>query len=381
VCVQRAPLTDITNIQPLNLGLPPRRALSDPTSHTATSAASSSSHRSPLRPTHSPLKKIERAAIVVLAADGQSPSVIAAKLNCSPKAVRKWKEIYEDEGELEDAYKSGRKRLLTEEQMDVILEHATANPKSSTPREIKATYDFGCSAKTIRRALDDMGLFGRIAREVPPLNATHIKKRISFAEGYSEMDWSTVLWSDEMSIHCGPQGQTWVQRPIGEEWNPEYTMEKRKHPPKVHVWACFAAAGVGGIHVFTENLEKNLMKQILKDNLIKSKDKFWPTGQWWFQQDNDPKHSSRLVQNYLHSQGISCIDWPPYSPDLNPIENLWAHLKKRVEKHNCVNEKELEKAVKKEWNATTVEVCATLVASMPERCRLVIERKGGLTGY
>ena len=307
--------------------------------------------------------------------------MIAAKLNCSPKVVRKWSEAFEDNGDVEDAYKSGRPRLLSEDQLDDVLDAATTQPKSSTPRALKALLDLSCSAKTVRRALDDVGLFGRIAREVPPLNATHIKKRISFAQGYSKMDWTRVLWSDEMSIHCGPQGQTWVQRPIGEEWNPVYTMEVRKHPPKVHVWACFGAGGVGGIHVFTENLEKTLMVKILKAHLIKSAHKFWPSGQWWFQQDNDPKHSSRLVQGWLDTAGVDRIDWPHYSPDLNPIENLWADLKKRVEKHNAVKEDDLAVAVKTEWKATSQELCVKLVRSMTDRTHLVLQQEGGLTGY
>ena len=77
-----------------------------------------------------------------------------------------------------------------------------------------------------------------------------------------------------MSIRIGPQGQTWVQRPIGEAFDPQYCVEKEKHAPKVHVWGCMSAAGVGAIHVFTENLDAVLMKKILKEHLMKSANKF-----------------------------------------------------------------------------------------------------------
>ena len=46
-----------------------------------------------------------------------------------------------------------------------------------------------------------------------------------------------------------------------------------------------------------------------------------------FQQDNGPKHKSRVVQNYLEEEGVNALPWSAYSPDLNPIENLWAMLK------------------------------------------------------
>src|SRR5687768_10298662 len=87
-----------------------------------------------------------------------------------------------------------------------------------------------------------------------------------------------------------------------------------------------APAEPGCLDRTAENLDAPLMKTILTQHLLGSARKFWPSlrGQWWFQQDNDPKHTSRVVQGWLFDKGIQCIEWPPYSPDLNPIENLWA---------------------------------------------------------
>src|SRR5947209_8693404 len=91
------------------------------------------------------------------------------------------------------------------------------------------------------------------------------------------------------------------------------------------------------------------MKGILSKHLLQSA-RPWisssPPQHWWFQQDNDPKHKSKLVQRWMASKGIDSIEWPPYSPDLNPIENLWANLKKRVETENARTTEELTEAVK-----------------------------------
>ena len=44
-------------------------------------------------------------------------------------------------------------------------------------------------------------------------------------------------------------------------------------------------------------------------------------------QDNAPPHSARATMAFLENQHVNVMAWPAVSPDLNPIENVWAHIK------------------------------------------------------
>lgn len=76
------------------------------------------------------------------------------------------------------------------------------------------------------------------------------------------------------------------------------------------------------------------------------------------------------------THGVQSLEKPPYSPDLNPIENLWEDLKRRVSLRNASSVDELEQHVREEWAATDQSLLARLAHSMPARCQAVIANKG-----
>uniref|UniRef100_A0A667XUS2 Tc1-like transposase DDE domain-containing protein n=1 Tax=Myripristis murdjan TaxID=586833 RepID=A0A667XUS2_9TELE len=77
------------------------------------------------------------------------------------------------------------------------------------------------------------------------------------------------------------------------------------------------------------------------------------------------------------------MEWPALSPDLNPIENLWDQLSRRVEARSSVpqNLNVLRAALQEEWDAMPQQTISRLVNSMRRRCQAVIDAQGHMTSY
>jgi transposase len=360
-------------------------SISPPAPFTSSNPPIHLSDRNPSSSQH--LTEVERSAAVTLLRVGKNQREVAEQLSCSRQTVAKWKRTYEQTGQVHEAVRSGRPRI-TSELEDVALAAASAVQPFDTPRRLKGKLEMDASAHTIDRRLKEAELNGRVAIHTKELSEEHKRKRLSFAEGYrhwTEKNWERVLFSDEKLFYgAGFCGRVWVRRPPGEALNEKYCVDKKPHPVKVNMWGCFTARGLGYCYLFNESLDARLLKRVLGTHLLPSAQLHFqqhPPEQWWFLQDNDPKHSSREIRSWLHNNGIHCLDFPPHSPDLNPMENLWNDLARRVETKQAETVERLQDVVAAEWAATSTDVLVKLAHSMPKRCEAVIDAKGGHTNY
>ena len=110
-----------------------------------------------------------------------------------------------------------------------------------------------------------------------------------------------------------------------------------------------------------------------------------------FMQDNAPCHRDHRVFKFLEERGIPIMGWPPQSPDLNPLENVWPDLKHRfhkrfVELGRCPSISsdaiaQYSKIIQESWAEVDARFLRGLIESMPERVAAVIAAKGGSTKY
>lgn len=146
------------------------------------------------------------------------------------------------------------------------------------------------------------------------------------------------------------------------------------------VWTCFSALGLGPFVEIEGIMDRFKYKDILETHMLPYAEWEMPL-QWVFQHDNDPKHTSKLVKEWLNDNGIQVLDWPAQSPDLNPIENLFGILKRQVAGTRFRNKSELMNVLKERWENLDSSVISNLICSMPKRCAAVIKNKGYYTKY
>ena len=90
-----------------------------------------------------------------------------------------------------------------------------------------------------------------------------------------------------------------------------------------------------------------------------------------------------MAQNWFKTNDVDVLPCPAQSPDINPIEHLWDHLKRRLKEYpdRPCEILDLWERIEDEWNKIEPEVCQNLIESMPRRVAAVLKAKGGYTKY
>jgi hypothetical protein len=211
-------------------------------------------------------------------------------------------------------------------------------------------------------------------------------KRLKFAKKYQHFtkeDWAKVMYSDKSTFKCLRSTRTTIMRPQGSNrYDSCCTVKTVKHPDSVMVWGSLSGAlGRAGLYFLQKNTTMNgtRCQEALEDYLLMF---MGIHGCTHFLHHGAPCHASKHIKDILAEQHFLVIDWPGNSPDLNPIENWWNHLKNLLKKKDVSSIPKLTAAIRQ---LLTEELkpkyLRSLSNSMPKRIEMVIVAKGDLTKY
>lgn len=179
----------------------------------------------------------------------------------------------------------------------------------------------------------------------------------------------------------GNRGGKVYRRPGSDVYHPKFTQGTMKHPDSLMVWGAFGYHGVGPLVILPKNVTMNaeryldLIKLNLHGCLTECRADI-------FMQDGAPCHTAKIVKKYFNFIQLNYIeDWPGNSPDLNPIENLWALIKRKLRERDTSSLSKLEYAIRDIWTNLDSQWLRNLAESVPRRLNECVKKRGFPTKY
>lgn len=330
-----------------------------------------------------------REQILALFKAEHSLKAISTILKVSYSTVKKVVARYRSSGTVERKKGSGRPKLLNQDDLAIIYGKINENPKLSTSKLATLLLEKQrkkASQETIRLALHSKGLFSGVAALKPFLSLEQIQARLKFAQEWSRWPFTKIkriLFSDESRFNLFQgDGKCRVWRLPGTRYDLKNCSPSVKFGGgSVMVWGCIGYNGVGRLEVIERTMDSILYTRVLSTCLHESAAMLGISDCFLFQQDNAPCHKSLYTRKFFEENAIDVLYWPSQSPDLNPIEHVWAFIDQELKKRVIKNKVNLINEIKSIWNEIPTSFIQKLFLSVPKRLELVIRNKGGHIPY
>ncbi|UYV76681.1 hypothetical protein LAZ67_14001729 [Cordylochernes scorpioides] len=312
-----------------------------------------------------------RGMVIGLKRAGWSIRQISADTHLGASTVhRLWRRWLEQENVA--IYRNVGATRVTSARVDRrILRQAVAAPQATCTailQHVQDTLDHSISTRTISRRLVVNGLHSCRPLRRLPLTPPNRRQRLEWCRARSTWmtEWHRVVFSDE-SRFClsNDSRRVRVWRRRGERSNPAAIVERPTVRQRgIMVWGAIAYDSRSPLL----RIQGTMTAQRYVDDVLRPVTLPYLQGvpNALYQQDNARPHTARISQQAL--QDVQMLPWPPYSPDLSPIEHVWDIIGRRLHAlPQPRSEDELWQIVEREWRIIPQDAIRTLIDSLPRR--------------
>uniref|UniRef100_A0AC35TPM9 DDE_3 domain-containing protein n=1 Tax=Rhabditophanes sp. KR3021 TaxID=114890 RepID=A0AC35TPM9_9BILA len=333
--------------------------------------------------------KDRRAKIISLFVKNIPNKDIASSLNINKSTVSRTIKAFKLNGQIQDIKQTGRPRTVATPRLkNLIKSRLKRNGKQSLRKVAKS---LKVHRETVRKIVKkDLKLKPYKLQKVQKLDeknrATRLERCKILKKRFSKISKLKIVWTDEklFTIEQAFNKQNdriWAEKI---EDNNRY-VERRQKPKSVMVWAGVCGLAKTPLIFIEEGVKVN--KEVYTNDILDKVVTPWARqvfgkDYWMFQQDSAPSHKSHLAQNYCRDNFpdfIALEEWPPYSPDLNPMDySIWSILETKACAKPHANLASLKKALKKAWHDLPMKIVKKTCMSITGRLDRCIETEGGI---
>lgn len=336
--------------------------------------------------------EITRGRIIGMWECGSRISDIANAVQRSQECVRFWIHRFQEEGEegLKNKQKPGVPRKTSREEDQELIDANRRDPFASAS-SLGRTLHLPVSARTIRKRLHAAGIHHRRPVSKEALKDAHRDARMAFCLEYMSYPanfWETVVWTDEKVFTSDEDGRVSLWRPDNTRFFPEHVVSKRRSGRiSVAFWGWMTADTIGELVEVSNKMNSDEYIEVLEGNMLPTVRTIYPAEEMPlinFVQDNSSVHTSATTREWFaHHPEVNVIDWPAKSPDLNPIEHVWAIMVRDWDNREERTAASLRDHVREVWESIRrrPRICSSLVQSMPRRIDAVIDSAGWWTKF